>query len=114
LEPREVESGRNEITNYYKQGIRFDSLFEMQTDDKMYCSEMIYKALLKATNNRIKLNMTTPSHADKVMYSHFTGVPVEKVSGAQQVAIDNLYLHPACQLVKKFSFTDTAQVKIQN
>lgn len=111
FEPGEVESVRNEISNYYKQGVKFDSLFEMQTDDRMYCSEMIYKVLLKTTKGRIKLTMTTPELSDKQMYSRFTGIPVEKVSGDQQVAIDNLYLHPACTLVKKFSFIDTTQAK---
>lgn len=35
-------------------GIRFDMDFDLETDDKMYCAEFVYKTMLLATNGRLR------------------------------------------------------------
>jgi len=42
-----------EFNSYHNRKVHFDKRFELKTEDKIYCSEMIYKALKKVTNNRI-------------------------------------------------------------
>jgi len=41
----------NTLYEYYGQGTKFDMDFDMGTDDRMYCSEMIYKVVRTATGN---------------------------------------------------------------
>ena len=43
LEEKEKEKFRQQIDLWYGQGVKFDSLFSLKTDDRMYCSEMIKK-----------------------------------------------------------------------
>lgn len=35
-------------------GIRFDMDFDLETDDKMYCAEFVYKTMLLATSGRLR------------------------------------------------------------
>lgn len=37
------------VRGFYKERIKFDMSFDMETDDRLYCSEMIYKAIEQAT-----------------------------------------------------------------
>lgn len=59
----------------YKANLAFDMSFDIKTDEKMYCSEFIYKTLLCATNNK-----------------NYIPLSVEK--GKTFVGIDDLYLNP--------------------
>ncbi|MBL7713696.1 MAG: hypothetical protein JNL13_14575 [Chitinophagaceae bacterium] len=56
-----------------KQRTRFDAAFDLATDDRMYCSELVYKLLLRATADSVYLSPTISS------------------SGKKYVAIDNLF-----------------------
>jgi hypothetical protein len=38
----------------YRNGLAFDLFFNFQTDDKMYCSEFVFKGLNTAKNNTLK------------------------------------------------------------
>jgi len=73
------------MDEYYRRGVEFDFDFDMYTDDKMYCSEMIYKALLLATNNE-------------------NYIPLSHVIEKPYVAIDNLYLNDHCNLIFCFNY----------
>lgn len=39
------------VRSFYKEKRMFDMSFDLQTDDRLYCSEMIYKAICQATGN---------------------------------------------------------------
>lgn len=56
-----------------KQHTRFDPAFDLATDDRMYCSELVYKLLLRATADPAYLSPTISS------------------SGKKYIAIDNLF-----------------------
>jgi Permuted papain-like amidase enzyme, YaeF/YiiX, C92 family len=73
------------LDEWYKQGVEFDFDFDMYTDDKMYCSEMIYKALTLATNDK-------------------NYIPLSRVIDKPYVAIDNLYLNDHCNLIFDFNY----------
>lgn len=61
----------------YQAGIMFDMAFNLQTDERMYCAEYVYKALLLASNGAVRCNI---SHIDTFKF----------------VGVDDLFLHPLC------------------
>ena len=58
---------------YFSKNLEFDTAFSLATDDKMYCTELIYKILIKVSGKDNFLPLTT-----------FSGVKYE--------ACDNIYL----------------------
>lgn len=46
------------IYDFYKEKRMFDMSFDMATDDRLYCSEMIYKAMLQATGDTGYINLS--------------------------------------------------------
>ena len=101
----EVQTFRNTIMDWYQKDIVFDSLFNLKTDDKMYCSEMISKALTKATNSRITLETTEPTDQEARFFAPHLKVDEKYLKRLQIVTIDNLFIHPNCRLIKRFDFT---------
>ena len=101
----ELNIFRNTILDWYQKDIVFDSLFNMKTDDKMYCSEMIRKALIKSTNNRIKLETTEPTDQEAKFFAPHLKVDEKYLRSLQIVTIDNLFINPNCRLIKRFDFT---------
>ncbi len=96
------------IEKQFTKGIVFDPVFQYETDDKMYCSEMISKALDTATQGRISLRRTVIIHPSSVnsIVRHFKkfGLTAEQVRQRPVVLIDNVYRHPECSLIKKVDF----------
>ena len=73
------------VQGYYQKGLEFDLSFDLQSDDKMYCSEFIYKILTKVKSNKNFL-------------------PLSEVNGLKYVAIDDLYLNSACEPIYRFTY----------
>jgi len=44
----------NVIHTFYKEKIKFDMQFSLATNDRMYCSEFVYKSISKAINYKIR------------------------------------------------------------
>ncbi|HXS56915.1 MAG TPA: hypothetical protein VN726_12380 [Hanamia sp.] len=70
---------------FYSDHVMFDMKFDMATDDRMYCSEFVFKAIKRATHDSVRLDLTT--------VNHFTFV-----------AIDNLFINPFCAEIKRVVF----------
>jgi len=70
---------------YYSHHLLFDMKFDLNSDDKMYCSEFIYKTIKAATDDAINLKTTTLNHI-------------------KFVAIDDLFFNPFCYEIKRVSF----------
>ncbi len=70
---------------FYKKGIMFDMKFDLATDDRMYCSEFVYKTIEKATKDSVVLGTTTLNHI-------------------QFIAVDNLFVNPFCNEIKRVVF----------
>ncbi len=66
--------------NCYNAGLQFDTHLSMATDDVMYCSELIYKLLPKASGNKIRLSLS-------------------RAGGKDYVATDDLYLNEHCRFL---------------
>ncbi|MES1215448.1 MAG: YiiX/YebB-like N1pC/P60 family cysteine hydrolase [Bacteroidota bacterium] len=92
------------IHKWYMKGVHFDQTFNFKTDDKMYCSEMISKALVRVTNNRISIETTKLTSTEAELFSAYAHLPFTYTSKLQIVSIDNLYTNPFCRLIKNYNY----------
>jgi hypothetical protein len=95
-----------ELNKYYNNKIHFDKRYELASDDKLYCSEMIYKALKKITDNRIVIERSNvPEKMQHIISVYFKKYNFTKkiISTRKIIAIDDLYLNPYCNLIMKFA-----------
>jgi len=67
------------VHQFYQQHIPFDMSFDLKTNERFYCAEMVYKAFQQAL------------HED-----HF--FETTKLGGFEYVSTDNLFVHPKAQL----------------
>ncbi len=70
---------------FYSRKVKFDLKFDLKTDDSLYCTEFIYKSLLRATGDS-------------------SYIPLTHWAGMTYVATDNLFLNPHAKLVYRISF----------
>jgi hypothetical protein len=70
--------------SYLKQGILFDSKFDLTSEDRMYCTEFVYKVLQKSDPGFL--------------------LPLTTVSGQKYVACDDLFLLKGTKLVYSHSY----------
>src|SRR6476646_2524716 len=85
LSPRENTRLISVARKFYNRGIRFDMQFDLASDDRMYCSEFVYKAVEEASHNKILLSTT-------------------EVNQFKFVALDNLFINPFCVEIKRVIF----------
>jgi hypothetical protein len=104
LDEKEVGLLKEYVLDCKRRGVQFDSLFNMATNDKMYCSEMIRKGLASATDGRIRLSTTKPNEREVEFYHQHMKFPKSYLAQLQVVAIDNLFINPACTPVRTYSF----------
>ena len=100
----EIKSLKDLIHKWYEKGVRFDLKFNLKTDDRMYCSEMISKALASATRERIMIKTTKPTPTEAGIFSLYMHLPLTYTSKLRIVSIDNLYANPYCHLVKEYNY----------
>jgi hypothetical protein len=104
MNAQEIKKLKQIIYKSYSQGIRFDSAFDLKTDNRMYCSEMIKKSIAKATDLRIKMETTRLTKREALIMSSQLHLPFSYVKSLELVAIDNLYTNPYCRLIQRFDF----------
>lgn len=110
LDSTEITALQEQIALYKQKDIRFDRVYELQTDDKLYCSEMIAKALAIATHDRIAIKQSfIPKRMQRLMTAFFKkqGATPKLISEYKIITLDNLYRHPACHLVMNFPLKNT-------
>lgn len=76
---------RQIVRRFYKERRKFDMNFDLKTDDRLYCSEFVYKAVDKACDDK---NYIKPIN----------------ILGFSFVGIDDLYLNPHASLVWQVKF----------
>jgi Permuted papain-like amidase enzyme, YaeF/YiiX, C92 family len=109
LSDSEKNNLREALNSYYEKKVHFDKSYDLKTDDKIYCSEMIYKALKKATGNRIVIvQSTVPENMRHLVSVYFKKYNFTKstISSRKIIAIDNLYNNPHCRPIMKFALKD--------
>jgi len=100
----EIKKLKDCISKWYVQGIRFDFAFDLKSDDSMYCSEMISKALAVATNKRILIKHSQLTDGQAALFSAYTHLPFNYTSKLQVIPIDALYINPFCNLVATYNY----------
>lgn len=80
LNPAQQDSMLHIVKSWYRRKLRFDMGFDLATDDKLYCAEMVYKAANRAAQDS---NYIRPLN----MFGH------------RFVAIDNIYLSGHIKMV---------------
>ena len=113
LNPMQVTKLKNIIYDWYKKEIRFDPLFNIESSDRMYCSEMIRKAIQIATDGALVLNTTRPTKKEAEFYTYHLKLPASSIIRMNFVAVDNLYLHPKCRMVKQYEFDPQNSLPVQ-
>lgn len=83
--PEEKNKICSAAENYYKDGLEFDTDFDLNTDNRMYCTEFVWKIL----NNTIASANCLPSAS---------------FSGIKYVSCDDIYLQPFCKNIFSFDF----------
>lgn len=94
------------ITAYQHSNIHFDPVYDLATEDKLYCSEMISKALTKATNGRMQFReINAPERMQKLLVMFFKkqGLTKEVIAHRKFISLDNLYLRPDCKELMRFN-----------
>jgi hypothetical protein len=87
LSAEEISQFTAVIRKYYAQGLMFDRKFDIDSDDQMYCSEMIMKSIKQATANRMQFDVVE-----------------QKTQNFRYVPLDALYLNANCKPVKQYSY----------
>lgn len=85
LSPQQNDSLSTIIRNYYLAGLEFDLYFNFLTDDKMYCSEFVFKCLDKSLSGLL-------SNTIKAREWPFGVSP------------DDLFLYSGSRLIKRVDF----------
>jgi len=85
LQPRQYDSLRKIVRGYYAAGLRFDLYFNFLTDDRMYCSEFVFKCLDRSLSGAL-------SETIKAREWPFGISP------------DDLYLNDRCKLIKRIDY----------
>jgi len=73
------------VNSFYSKHPKFDLCFDLKSNDRLYCSEFVYKAINAATDDSLYINTTTA-------YGH------------TYVAIDNLFENTHAHFVCKVRF----------
>ncbi|MFN8143084.1 MAG: YiiX/YebB-like N1pC/P60 family cysteine hydrolase [Bacteroidia bacterium] len=76
---------RNEVQAFYSNGLEFDTDFDLRSDNKMYCTEMVYKLLQDASGDK-------------------NYIPLTHVSGRTFVSCDNIYLSHHCTGIYSYNY----------
>lgn len=107
----DAELGKLEaiIHDHYTSKLPFDMNFDLSTEDKMYCAEMIAKSVEHATGSRISFtrSLITPALKEKYLKKLLEKkiIPSAKVADQREyLALDNLYLNPHCREIRKIIF----------
>lgn len=104
MAPDEIETLEKLLHVWYTKKVRFDLEFNINTDNKMYCSEMIMKALAISTGKRILIETTKLTPKEAGLFSTYLRLPFTYTSKLRVVSIDNLYTNQYCYLVKEYNY----------
>lgn len=102
LSPTEIDSLHRYAQQKLSLNVPFDKHFNLVSNDSMYCSEFIYKALQSVTNRRITLHVSEITNFRSKQFRQ-NNKPVY-FKRFQYIGLDDLYLHPACREIARLTF----------
>ena len=93
------------LDSMQKAGVSFDFLFDLNTKNKMYCSEMIDDCLRFATHDSLYLKRNKLSNPRLVRrVGGYLRIDTNTVRRTLYIPIDNIYLHPSCKIIAQYKF----------
>jgi hypothetical protein len=93
------------LDRQYRMEVPFDVQFDLHTDNRLYCSEMIAKGLARATDNNMVI--TTERITDKSKYKlikQYFRLTEKEIRARDLILIDHLYLNPHCTVLKQYKY----------
>jgi hypothetical protein len=105
----EIQKLRSVVENHYANKLQFDMNFDLSTDNKMYCAEMIAKSVEQATDKRILIPRSMVNDELRQKYLKMAldkkVIPSAKSADLREYwSIDNLYLNKNCKEIIKIIF----------
>lgn len=94
------------VGTWARKGVHFDYWYDLSTNDKLYCSELIAKSLAPATGNRLRFpGKQLPASMLKLMYAYFANLSTDTtmIRKRPYISIDQLYVRPDCDSILKIS-----------
>ena len=85
LSATEIKSLVVTVKNLHAMGIMFDMKFDLQSNDRMYCAEFVYKSYVMGTKGKLQFNI---SHIGDFAF----------------IGVDDLFMQPQCALQKKILY----------
>jgi hypothetical protein len=86
LDKEQIEAVIDAAKIYFKCGLEFDTKFDLTSNDKMYCTEFIYKIFNGISGNQNYIYLSA-------------------AGGNQYVSCDDLYLNPHFKKIYSFAYT---------
>jgi hypothetical protein len=92
----------------YQDKIKFDYFFDMKNDTAMTCSEMVSKAVARATNNRITFGFTPITeirHVRLIKQYYRRYKPQDSdIIGRPIIGVDDVTVHKDCKKIAQFAY----------
>jgi hypothetical protein len=85
MQPGQVDSRAAIVKKHYRAGLPFDMFFNFESDDKMYCSEFVFKCLNKSLSDSLSQS-------------------IRARPWPFGISPDDLFLHPRSRLIIKVEF----------
>ncbi|MEO8088439.1 MAG: YiiX/YebB-like N1pC/P60 family cysteine hydrolase [Bacteroidota bacterium] len=85
LNEKQIHAVMSLVSTYFQTRLEFDPKFDLATDDKMYCTEFVYKVFERALGKQNYISLST-----------FTG--------KQYIACDDLYCNSHCQPIYSYQY----------
>ncbi len=102
--PEEMKRLADTLSAWEFKQIGFDSVFNLRSNNRMYCSELVMKAVQSATGNRLRFHPVLLEAWQSKLLSAHMGQPLPKKMAV--IPIDALYRNPFCSEVNRISFAD--------
>jgi Permuted papain-like amidase enzyme, YaeF/YiiX, C92 family len=98
--PAELQQLHHIVKTNFAIGLPFDKAFDLKSDDKMYCAEMIYKSVQQATNNRIKMS-TSIKQNFTTKNPNYKGMLIKEF---EYIGLDDLFNDPNCIEITRLNY----------
>ena len=106
ISDQEVERLISHLDSMKQAGVSFDHLFDLRTQNRMYCSEMVDKALRYATRDSIRLRRNEFKNPELVkMVANFLHASEKEVQSRIYIPIENIYLDPSFEMIAQYKFS---------
>jgi hypothetical protein len=95
----------NYLQQQYEKKVAFDMLFDLSSDNDMYCSEMIAKGLKKTTHDRVLIQTDLLDDKSKFkLIQMYYKVPEARFRNMEIIPVDHLFVNEHCTIIKRFSY----------